>query len=107
MYVLRLDHLALRTCALALAESARRRPRGDEQAPVSRNLARTLAEHVTPTLAKGESFVGMSDAEAFLLRDALREAADAWPLGGSLRYHEQAKSLRHASPESVLSLMEA
>ena len=107
MFILRLNHLDLRTCALALAESARRRPRGDEWTPVSRSLSRRLSEAYPVAVAKGEAYVDCRDAEALLLRDALAEAADGWSFAGSLRYREQAQSLPFTSPEALLARLEA
>lgn len=70
-----LSHLDLRVASLALAESARKRVKGDENAAASRSLARTLAEKAPETLAKGETLFFLSPEEVFVLGVALNLAA--------------------------------
>lgn len=107
MYVLRLNHLDLRTCALALADASHRRPRNADETPLSRSLARRLSEVYPVAVAKGEVYVDCRDEEALLLRDVLAEAADGWSVAGSFRYREQAQSLPFTPPEAVLARLEA
>lgn len=74
-----LSTVDLRVASLALAESARKRTRGDEAAPASRSLARTLAEKAGEVFARGEVLFFLSPEEVFVLAVALHAAA-AGPL---------------------------
>lgn len=70
-FTITLTPAGLRTFAVALAEEGRRRPRGDEDGPTARGLARSLSEHVgrvTPVLFT------LSEREATVARAALRNA---------------------------------
>ncbi len=79
---LTLNHLDIRTSALALAEVSRRRPRGEEtrETGLSRNLARLLEESYPVAVARGEVVIELSDESLFLLGTCLNRAAQgsAW-----------------------------
>mgnify|MGYP000855317805 FL=1 len=107
MFVLRLNHLDIRTAALAIAEAARRRRRDDSLARASRRLADRLHEALPVTLARGEAYLDVPDEEAFLLRDALADACDGWSIAGPFRYRAQAQSLPFTRPEALLARLGA
>lgn len=107
MFVLRLNHLDIRTAALALGDASRRRPKGDEATVASRRLADRLHEALPVTLAQGEAFVDTGLDEALVLREALADACDGRSVAGSFRYRAQASSLPFTPPEALLARIAA
>jgi hypothetical protein len=103
MFTLRLNHLDIRAAALAIAETSRRRPRGEErsEAAASRNLARVLAEAYPVALATGEVVLDVTEEAAFLLGTSLNRAAKG------PRWYGSRATLPVASFRAVAARLEA